>query len=195
MASTPKNATDEVFCHLYFSPSKHGNTVRWRYISQQGPSSVTWALPDSDANTVSMTVTTGVSVPLTSLDAGSTASQGAGHGQAQANQKTGSSSAGSRLSVGATAGIGVGVAIGVLLVAAGAFTIFWRRRRRTADQQPAAQPYQQHEVSPVWPQPQQKSPYFGQPAYAPPQVPVMQEIGDGSHPVELSTSASRMKRQ
>ncbi|KAK5115196.1 hypothetical protein LTR85_009954 [Meristemomyces frigidus] len=136
-----EDASDDVFCHLYFTDSTLGNTVVWQFINNSTGSPVTWA-----AEGAASTSTTGTSAAIASSStssAGSSSSTSAAtvasttlppSTSASLTSTAGPSSTGSKahqgLSTGASAGIGVGVALGVLGALALGFTLLWRRRRR-----------------------------------------------------------------
>ncbi|KAH7018204.1 uncharacterized protein B0I36DRAFT_335491 [Microdochium trichocladiopsis] len=141
-----QSAFDLTFCHFYFSPSKHGNTIVFQYDNKPLAKPVTWS-----AGSVSSSATSSSGVSSTASSTASSSSSAAATSATSdlpaisasntppANPTGGASavadSGSTGLPAGTSAGIGVGVALGVLLVAGVAGFLLWRRRRKTQRQQ------------------------------------------------------------
>ncbi|KXJ89533.1 hypothetical protein Micbo1qcDRAFT_13016 [Microdochium bolleyi] len=140
-----QSSFDLTFCHFYFDPSLHGNTVVFQYDNKPLAKPVTWSAGAATASsstkssssststatssTTTASTTNGLSSPTVSLPAPTTPTPtDAGPASAQG------SSSGGGLSAGASAGIGVGVGLGVIGAAAVAAFFLVRRRRRSRKQ-------------------------------------------------------------
>ena len=115
-----KNSPDHIFCHFYFLPCSHGNTVVWQFLNEQANSASTWqglTAPSSVATTVMSALSTRLdtSTQAIATETPSSPSSPASHSDG--------------LSTGAQAGIGVGIGV-VVLAMLGGLILLWRRSRK-----------------------------------------------------------------
>ncbi|KAK5113451.1 hypothetical protein LTR85_010879 [Meristemomyces frigidus] len=125
------NASDAVFCHLWFTASRDGNTVVWQFINNASDPAVTWSADASASSTTSAVVAESASSAVSSTAASSMATTSTSPAAApSAATSSAAASAQKEMSTGTSAGIGVGVALGVLAIVGVGFALLWRRQRR-----------------------------------------------------------------
>jgi len=135
-----QGATDLTFCHFYFDPSDHGNTIVFQYDNKPQAKAVTWSANSVSSSTTSSKTSSATAAATATLTSStnppSTTDTGISTTSSTGLTTTNSHSAGSGtesgsggLSAGTSAGIGVGTALGVLLLAGVAAFFLWRRRK------------------------------------------------------------------
>ncbi|KAK5701960.1 hypothetical protein LTR97_004778 [Elasticomyces elasticus] len=127
------NSSDTAVCHLYFVPSRVGNTVVWEYINSKAASGITTYSSGAISSTAVPTITVTTPIGLVGVSSSTTAttipdpSSSASSYTPSTTVATTSGRTG--LSSGASAGIGVGVALGAIAIAAVLAFMLWRGKK------------------------------------------------------------------
>ncbi|KAK4958052.1 hypothetical protein LTR10_004477 [Elasticomyces elasticus] len=132
------NSSDTAICHLYFVPSRVGNTVVWEYINSKATSGITTyssgAVSSTSVPTVAVTTPIGLAGVSSSTTATTSPDPSSSASSYAPSTTVATAKGGTRLSNGASAGIGVGVALGAIAIAAVLAFVLWRRKKSNRQQ-------------------------------------------------------------
>ncbi|KAK3642182.1 hypothetical protein LTR56_001162 [Elasticomyces elasticus] len=132
------NTSDTAICHLYFVPSRVGNTVVWEYMNSKAASGITTYSSGATSSTAVPTVTVTTPIGLAGISSSTTVTTvpdpSSFASSYTPSTTVAATSSGTGLSTGASAGIGVGVALGAIAIAAALACVLWRRKKSNRQQ-------------------------------------------------------------
>ncbi|KAK5724418.1 hypothetical protein LTR15_004463 [Elasticomyces elasticus] len=128
------NTSDTAICHLYFVPSRVGNTVVWEYMNSKAASGITTYSSGAISSTVTVTTPIGLASVSSSTTATTIPDPSSSASSYTPSTTVATTSGRAGLSSAASAGISVGVALGAITIAAALVFVLWRRKKSNRQQ-------------------------------------------------------------